>query len=203
MKKEQVSLLKLFWKFFKIGMFTFGGGYAMIPLIEREVVNNNWIDKKEVTDMVAISQSIPGAVAVNMSLFVGYKIAQKKGAIISVLGCILPSFIIILLIAIFFKNIQNEVIVQNAFTGILSAVVALIIISAIRIGKVAIMDKITLVITIITVILLLLGQYLVISQVLKGLLPILIIISGALTGLLIYYFFPKKVRKLFKEGDNK
>lgn len=200
---KKVSLWSVFWKFFKIGMFTFGGGYAMIPLIEKEVVDNDWIDNKEVTDMVAISQSIPGAVAVNMSLFVGYKLAKKKGAVTAVLGCISPSFLIILIIAILFRNIQDEKIVQHAFTGVLSAVVALIILSAIRIAKIAILDIVTLVITIITIVALIAGQALIVSQTLKGLLPIVLIISGALTGVLIYYFFPKKVREIFKEGEDK
>lgn len=198
-----VNLLSLFWKFFKIGMFTFGGGYAMIPLIEREVVANKWIDKEEITDMVAISQSIPGAVAVNMSLFVGYKIAKKKGAIISVLGCITPSFLIILLIAMLLSNFQDYKIVQHAFTGILSAVVALIILSAIKIAKVAILDKVTLIITIITVVVLVLGQFITITHFLSSMLPIILIVSGALTGLLIYYFFPKKVREIYQERGNK
>jgi chromate transporter len=198
-----VNLLSLFWKFFKIGMFTFGGGYAMIPLIEREVVANKWIDKEEITDMVAISQSIPGAVAVNMSLFVGYKIAKKKGAIISVLGCITPSFLIILLIAMLLSNFQDYKIVQHAFTGILSAVVALIILSAIKIAKVAILDKVTLIITIITVVVLVLGQFITITHFLSSMFPIILIVSGALTGLLIYYFFPKKVREIYQERGNK
>lgn len=200
---KKVSLWSMFWKFFKIGAFTFGGGYAMIPLIEREIVSNKWIDKEEVANMVAISQSIPGAVAVNMSLFVGFKIAKKKGGIVAVLGCILPSFLIILLIAMFFSNIQDEKIVKNAFTGVLSAVVALILLSAVRIAKIAILDIVTLVLTLITVAVLIFGQIVIRSQTLIGFLPIFLIIAGALTGMLIYYFFPKKVRELFKEGENK
>lgn len=200
---KKVSLWSMFWKFFKIGAFTFGGGYAMIPLIEREIVSNKWIDKEEVANMVAISQSIPGAVAVNMSLFVGFKIAKKKGGIVAVLGCILPSFLTILLIAMFFSNIQDEKIVKNAFTGVLSAVVALILLSAVRIAKIAILDIVTLVLTLITVAVLIFGQIVIRSQTLIGFLPIFLIIAGALTGMLIYYFFPKKVRELFKEGENK
>lgn len=165
----------------------------MIPLIEKEVVNNKWVDKEEIVDMVAISQSIPGAVAVNMSLFVGYKIAKKKGAMIAVLGCIVPSFLIVLSIAILLNNIQDELIVQHAFTGILSAVVALILISAIKISKIAVIDWLTLLITIVTVVLLLLTT----------IHPVLFIISGALTGLLIYYIYPKKVRKLLQKDGEK
>ncbi len=189
----KVNLLSLFLKFFKIGLFTFGGGYAMIPLIEKEVVNNKWIEKEEIVDIVAISQSIPGAVAVNMSLFVGYKIAKKKGAIVAVLGCIIPSFIIVLSIAILLSNFQEELVVQHAFTGILSSVVALIIISAIKIAKIAVVDLITLLITVVTVVLLLLTT----------IHPVLLIISGALTGLLIYYIYPKKIRNLLQKDGEK
>jgi|SRR5690554_4767157 len=200
---KNIKLWSIFWKFFKIGMFTFGGGYAMIPLIEREVVNNKWIDKEEIADMVAISQSIPGAVAVNMSLFVGFKLAKKKGAFTAVLGCILPSFIIILFVAMLLSNFQDEKIVQHAFTGILSAVIALILVAAIKIAKIAILDKVTLIITIITIVVLVFGQTLIVSNTLSGLLPIILILSGGLTGILIYYLFPKKVRDLFKEGEEK
>ncbi len=190
---EKVNYLGLFWKFFKIGLFTFGGGFAMIPLIEKEVVANEWIDKKEIVDIVAISQTIPGAVAVNMSLFVGYKIAKKMGAIVAVLGCITPSFIIILMIAMFLNGFQDLIIVQHAFTGILSAVVALIIISAYKLSRYAVIDWLTLIITILTV------GLLVFSRVE----PIFAILGGAFTGILIYYLFPKKVRSLYPKVDDK
>jgi chromate transporter len=188
---KHVSNLELYWKFFKIGAFTFGGGFAMIPLIEREVVKNKWITNEDIADIVAISQSIPGAVAVNMSLFVGYRIKQKIGAMIAVLGCITPSVIIILLIATIFNQFQDLEIVQNAFSGILAAIVALIAVSAYKLAKLAIMDWITLIMTVVTV---------------AGLLflpminPVLFIISGALTGLLLYYIYPKKVRELQRKG---
>lgn len=191
--KKDVNLLVLFLKFFKIGLFTFGGGYAMIPLIEKEVVNNKWIDKKDIVDIVAISQSIPGAVAVNMSLFVGYRISKKVGAIVSVLGCITPSFLIIILIATIFNRFQNEEIVQHAFTGILCSVVALIIISAIKMAKLAIYDFITFIITVSSILLLLL----------TNIHPILFILSGALTGIVLYLLFPLKAYKLVNKEVNK
>jgi chromate transporter len=193
-KLKDVNNLELYWKFFKIGAFTFGGGFAMIPLIEREVVKNKWITNEDIADIVAISQSIPGAVAVNMSLFVGYRIKQKLGAIIAVLGCITPSVLIILFIATIFKQFQDLEIVQNAFSGILAAIVALIAVSAYKLAKLAIMDWITLIMTVLTV---------------AGLLflpminPVLFIVSGALTGFLLYYLYPKKVRELQSKGGKR
>jgi len=204
---EKVNLLSLFWKFFKIGAFTCGGGYAMIPLIEKEVVGNKWIKKEDIVDLIAISQSIPGAVAVNMSLFVGYRVARKKGAIVAVLGCILPSILIIITIATFMKNIEDQAIVKNAFTGILAGVVALILLAAYRIAKIAVLDLTTLFITLITITLLTLTSINTISQfvpnVIEQFLPIMLILSGGLTGLLFYYIFPKKVRKIMNSNGGR
>jgi chromate transporter len=119
--------LDLFRTFFKIGLFTLGGGYAMIPIIEQEVVEKNkWIDKAEFLDVLAVSQSCPGALAVNMSVFVGYRTRKMRGALCTVLGTVLPSFIIILLIAMFFHQFQDNAIVAAMFRGIRPAVVALI-----------------------------------------------------------------------------
>lgn len=120
--------LKLFFTFFKIGAFTFGGGWAMISIIEREVVDNHkWLDKDEFLDALAISQSLPGILAVNISIMVGNKVRGLKGCIISTLGTVLPSFILILLIAIFFSKSYDNPIVERIFKGIRPAVVALII----------------------------------------------------------------------------
>lgn len=116
-----------FRTFFKIGAFTLGGGYAMIPLIESEVVDKHkWLSKEEFLDVIAIAQVCPGVFAINMSCFIGYKLRKKKGAISSALGTALPSFIIILLIAMFFTKIQDNPVVEAIFRGIRPAVVALI-----------------------------------------------------------------------------
>lgn len=193
MKQEEVKLSQLFWKFFKIGLFTFGGGFAMIPLIEREILKNNWIKSEDVVDLVAISQSIPGAVAINMSLFTGYRIRGKRGAITSVLGCISPSILVILIIAMVFSQFQDNPYVQYAFTGVLSAIVALILVSAIRLAKKVIFDWITLTITVLTVL----------GLILTPINPIFFIIGGALTGILFYYLYPKKVREVLTRGEGK
>lgn len=117
----------LFRTFFKIGIVTFGGGYAMIPLIEEEVVNKNkWIKKDDFIDLLAIAQSCPGVFAINISTFIGYKLKKTPGAIFSTIGAALPSFIIILLIAMFFKKFEDNEIVASCFAGIRPCVVALI-----------------------------------------------------------------------------
>ena len=121
-------LLKLFITFFKIGLFTFGGGYAMIPLIQREVIKKNgWIEEKDFLDMLVLAQSTPGPIAVNTAVFVGYKTAGTMGAIASTLGTILPSFIVILLLALFFVEVRENRYVDAAFRAMRPAVVALIV----------------------------------------------------------------------------
>ena len=119
--------LTLFKTFFKIGMVTFGGGYAMISMIEEDVVRKyQWVDKEEFLDLLAIAQSCPGVFAINISTFIGYKIRKTRGAVCTALGTALPSFIIILLIAMFFHRFQDNRIIAAMFAGIRPAVVALI-----------------------------------------------------------------------------
>ena len=122
--------MRLFATFMKIGAFTFGGGWAMISLIEREVVDKNrWIERDEFLDLLAISQSLPGILAVNISVSVGDKLRGFKGSLAAALGTILPSFLIILLIAIFLTPdiIKENRVVASIFMGIRPCVVALII----------------------------------------------------------------------------
>ncbi len=130
-----------FKTFFKIGMFTLGGGYAMIPLIEAEVVEKKkWVTKDEFLDLIAIAQSCPGVFAVNISTFIGYKLRKTPGAIACTAGAALPSFLIILFIAMFFHQFQDNPIVASIFRGIRPAVVALI---AVPTFKLAMSAKLT------------------------------------------------------------
>jgi chromate transporter len=194
-KKNNTKLLfDIFITFFKIGSVTFGGGYAMIPLIEREVISNKgWIkNDEEIIDVFAVSESIPGAIAINSSTFVGYKIAGRNGAIAAMMGVVLPSFIIITLIATFFSKFQDNEIVKAAFMGIRSAVVALILMAAIKVGKKAIRDKLATVITIATVVLILI----------LDIHAIFTIIGGALVGLIVYFTLPHKLKDIHGEGGN-
>ena len=102
-----IFYLKAFGTFFKIGLFTIGGGYAMVPLIEEEVVNRkHWLSQEEFIDLLAVSHSVPGVFAVNFSIFIGYKLRKFPGALALALGAILPSFLIILAIALFFHQFK-------------------------------------------------------------------------------------------------
>src|SRR5690554_1238352 len=118
-------LFKMFITFFKIGAFTFGGGYAMIPIIQEEVVGKKkWIDDSEFMNAIAVAQGSPGPVAVNTSIYVGYRIGGLPGALTATLGTILPSFLIILLIAMFFYQFRDYAIIDKIFLGIRPAIVA-------------------------------------------------------------------------------
>lgn len=119
--------IDLFATFFKIGLFTFGGGYAMIPMMQREVVEKHkWFSAEEMMDVIAIAQTCPGVFAINVSTFVGYKMGRTFGAIMASLATALPSFVIILLIAMCFRHFQDNPVVAAIFRGIRPAVVALI-----------------------------------------------------------------------------
>ena len=121
------TLLQLFWTFFKIGAFTFGSGYAMIPMIEKEVVDRRgWFDKDDFYDQFALASSAPGPFALNTAVFVGYKMKGWWGSLAAVLGAVIPSFVIILAIAIYLTGFRDNRYVEAAFKGIRPAVIALI-----------------------------------------------------------------------------
>jgi len=129
-------MLQLFKSFFHIGMFTIGGGYAMIPLIEAVVVDKKkWIDKQMLLDLIAVAQSCPGVFAINISIFIGYKLRGVKGALSATLGTAMPSLLCILLIAMFFQHFQNVPWVAATFAGIRPAVVALMAIPTFNMMK--------------------------------------------------------------------
>ncbi len=131
------KLCELFLIFFKIGLFTFGGGYAMISLIDEEcVVKKNWITSDELMDVTIIAESTPGPIAINCATFVGYRQAGLLGAVISTVGVVLPSFLIIYAISLFFDNILENRIVSNAFKGIKVAVSLLVFTAALRMLKI-------------------------------------------------------------------
>ncbi len=134
-------LLQMFWSFFKIGAFTFGGGYAMVPLIQKEVVDaRGWVTGEEFIDMLSLAQTAPGPVAVNTSVFVGYRKASIPGAMAAVAGATLPSFVVILALATVFSQVRHLPATQAAFSGIRPAVVALVAGAAYKIGRTAIRD---------------------------------------------------------------
>ena len=170
-------MVNIYWEtfrtFFKIGMFTLGGGYAMIPIIEEEVVNRHrWVDKEEMLDLIAIAQSCPGVFAINISIFVGYKLKKVRGAIATALGTALPSFLIILAIAMFFHQFEDNRYIAAMFRGIRPAVVALIAVPTFNLGKSAQLNRFTMWIPVVSALLIWL----------LGVSPIWIIIAAGLGG---------------------
>ena len=132
---KKVSLLQIFGVFAKIGAFTIGGGYAMIPIIQREMSHRGWISDDELPDIVALSQSAPGVMAVNISIFAGYRLRGIKGSIAATLGSIMPSFLIILALAMFFAAFKDNPWVERAFKGIRPVVIALIAVPMINMAR--------------------------------------------------------------------
>lgn len=182
-------IFNLFATFLKIGAFTFGGGWAMIAIIEKEIVDKRqWLSKEEFLDLLAVSQSIPGILAVNMAVAVGDKLEGRRGAIWAALGTILPSFIMILCIAIFLtpETIKSNEILNNIFRGIRPAVVALIIAPVISSARAAKIGWKTIVIPIV-VALLIWSKLPYISN------PIIYIILGGLGG---YFWFRRQYSKI-------
>ena len=154
-------------------MFTLGGGYAMIPLIEEEVVSRHrWVTKEEMLDLIAIAQSCPGVFAINISIFIGYKLNKIRGALTTAMGTALPSFLIILAIAMFFQQFEDNPYVAAAFRGIRPAVVALIAVPTFNMGKQACLNRFTIWIPVVSALLIWL----------MGISPIWIIIAAGTAG---------------------
>lgn len=129
-------MFDIFKTFFKIGVFTFGGGYAMIPLIGAEVIDRRgWIAEKDFLELLTLAQSAPGPIALNTAVFVGYKMQRYAGALAAVMGVVVPSFTIILIIAMFFSDIRDNQWVDAAFCGMRPAVVALIVAPVIGLAR--------------------------------------------------------------------
>lgn len=124
--------MDIFWVFAKIGAFTLGGGYAMIPLIQEEMRKKRWISEEELPDIIALAQSAPGILAVNVAVFTGHRLRNLKGSIVAAIGCVIPSFIIILCVALAFRTFKENTIIEKIFKGIRPAVIALIAVPAIR-----------------------------------------------------------------------
>ncbi len=181
-------MLKLFLSFFKIGAFTFGGGWAMISIIEREIVDkNHWIEKDEFLDLLAVAQSLPGILAVNIATAIGDKLRGMRGSITAALGTILPSFFIILAIAIFLtpETIKNNHTLSAIFMGIRPAVVALIVAPVLSSARAAKITLRTVWIPMVVALMISLNLGAISS-------PILYIVAGALGGLSVWQFHARK-----------
>ena len=153
-KPNKISALTMFVSFFYIGLVTIGGGLAMLPIMQEEFVDKRkFLSKSEIVDVFALAQSIPGVIAVNASLLTGFKVAGIFGGIMAGIGVMMPSFIIILIIAPIFERVQNFEYVNKAFLGIKGAVAALILLSAYDMGKSVLKNKFTAVLFILSFIL--------------------------------------------------
>lgn len=199
---------KLFLEFFKIGLFTFGGGLSMIPLIQKTVVEKNkWITDEEMVDMIAISESTPGPIAINCATFIGYKVGKIWGGILATLGVVLPSFIIICIISIFYdKFIQVEVI-KWAFLGIKAGVAALILNAGIKIFKKSEHNLFSIAIMLLAIEIALFTSIHTVFVIIFGL------VVGVIFYILLYHFDKKKeeenkeeqpeeTTEVIEEGDN-
>ena len=175
--------LQLFWTYLKIGTFTIGGGYVMLSMIEREIVDRKgWIDREEFMNMIALAQAAPGLIAVNSAIFIGWRIGGWRGVIATVLGAVLPSFLIILAIAMVFQSYKDLPAVEAVFKGIRPAVVALIAAPLIRMAYSAKITWATAIIPIAGALLIWLG----------GLSPVWIIFVTVVATLLYTYLKEKK-----------
>ena len=176
------ALFKMFLAFLKIGAFTFGGGYAMIPLIEEEVVNKNkWINKDEFMDILDVSQSFPGALAINCSTFIGYKLGGAIGGLVAILGVTIPSLTIIILIASIFMQFRENYYVNLAFKGITAAVPMLVLVGVVSLAK-GVKGNLENI---------LIGLVALVALVVFDIHPLLVIVSAAIYGIL---FMKKKVK---------
>lgn len=169
--------LELFWTFFKIGAFTFGGGYAMLPLLQREIVEKkHWATEEELLDYFAVGQCTPGIIAVNTATFVGFKEKKLSGAIFATLGVVSPSLVIITVIAALLSNFAHIAAVQNAFAGIRVAVCVLILNSIVKLWKKSVVDKLTL------------GVFIAVflgSVLLSHVSPVVFIVAAAVLGIVV------------------
>ena len=174
------TLIDLFFTFCRIGGLTFGGGYAMLPIIQKEIVEEKkWATEEEVLDYYAVGQCTPGIIAVNTATFIGYKV---HGIIVATLGVVFPSLIIITIIAALLKNFANYSIVQHAFSGIRVVVIALIVSAILKLAKTSIKNSTTLIIAIIAFILV----------AFVNLSPIYIVIAAACIGLILKFIRGRK-----------
>lgn len=181
-----MKYILLFLTFAKIGMFTIGGGYAMIPLIEREIVKKKWMSKEDFMEMFALTQSLPGVFAVNISIFVGYKMHKVKGSLVCALATILPSFVIMMLIAMFFAHFQDNQVMISIFNGIRPAVVALILFPCISATRALKLRYWQLILPAIAAVLI--WQF--------GLSPVYVVLAGIVGGMVYTLWLKDKLTKL-------
>ena len=191
MKEKLKSCLVLFKVFFKIGLFTFGGGYAMLPIIQKEIIENHkWISEEDMLDIVAIAESTPGPISVNTATFVGYKTAGVLGALFATVGLAIPSLVIIFIISFFYQKFIDNEWVAKAFKGIMGAVTVLILNAGIKLSKPLRKDKSNKVFNIVMVLL-----AVILSLVLVEVSSIYLILGGAVIGIIYFVLVLPSLKK--------
>ena len=186
------TCLDLFWTFAKIGVCTFGGGYAMLPALQREVVEKRaWATEEELTDYFAIGQCTPGVIAVNTATFVGQKQKGAAGGVFATLGVVFPSIVIIMVIAAFLQNFAHLPAVVHAFNGVRACVCALILSSVLKLRRTTIVDKATLVIFLAALALAVTGVFVTPPDTAVGAVlgfftsPIVVVVAAGVAGLCV------------------
>lgn len=170
-------LLSLYWTFTKIGLFTIGGGYAMIPLMEAEMINRSgWLTAAEFLDIVAVAEMTPGPVAVNAATFIGYRLAGVPGSLLATLGVITPSLVILLLLGRFLMGVIQNPRSERFFKGLRPALIALILTASFSLGQEALVDLATI----------LIFAGLLLLSLVRRVNPLYLIGLGALLGLILY-----------------
>jgi chromate transporter len=173
------KLIQICWTFLLISPVTFGGGYAMIPAMEREIVGKRqWLSEEEMSEMFSIAGAAPGGIGVNASALIGYRLAGTAGAIAAVIGITLPTFFIAILLSVLYTSLQNNAKMQAMLEGVQAAIVGLIIVAAYKMAKASVVDKITLWTAICTVVVL---MFVPIH-------PLIVILCGLFIGVVIIFF---------------
>ncbi len=171
------ELFELFFSFFKIGMFTFGGGYAMLPLMQREfIITHQWLTQPEFIDIIAVAEMTPGPVSINAATYVGYKVAGVIGSVAATMGLVTPSLLIILLIARLFKQFKTSPVVKAVISGIRPAVIALILSAFFILGQTVLVEMKAVLIALAAFLLLVSGR----------LDPVAVILVAAVLGVFLY-----------------
>ena len=168
------EFLSIYWKFFKMGAVTFGGGYAMLPILRREIIeNSHWMEEEDIMDYYALSQGLPGIIAINTSVFIGYHHRKTRGAIAAALGVVSPSIIIITIIALFLAGFKDNIYVQRALSAISVCVVALILDAVLKMWKKGVKDVLTLCICLVVLAL----------SLMTKISPVIYVIAAAVVGI--------------------
>jgi len=190
-------LLEIFLTFLKIGATTFGGGYAMIPLIRHDVVDKkNWLSEEELMEILTIAESTPGPIAINVATYTGYKIKGIWGSVLATLGVVLPSFFIILAISYIYEQFKDNQIVAAAFMGIKAAVALLILTAGLRMLKKMKKNWYS-----ISVMILITSALIIFDLFIVNFSSVYLILIGAFLGFVLYYLGPLLFRKKKKEKD--